>query len=371
MQATWLGQSLRERAFNIAANPTVLGNSGAEVVSSCTPYRPHSYSFLWGETRLYSASIVGGIRMEEARSPLRIYLVLAVLVVLVLAFAAIAYEIQLPKPVPRSIDGYYNYEPAWGITSTYTLVYHIPNPVNVSQTQSLSVLFNATKLVGQTQSVEVHSLNVTILASSGNVLFTTVLREDKELKAGESWGPKQVVFMIDNRTVQIGPGSQTTAEVLISVTFDEIAALPLSPHYSKTATVPTQQIVVCSPYAALTRTYEFNWQESVVTAALIGGLFYVCYGFVSIVSRLPRPDRRLPSGFRDARTGRAVGTWSAYKAILSVVVGLAFVMLANFGMPAHQIDLMKLITDLFLGRLDIEVFAAVGSWIVGLLLNRI
>jgi len=309
--------------------------------------------------------------LEEFRRPYWGYIVLIVLVVCVLILGAIAYQLQLPEAVPKPIDGYYDYRPAIAISSSYRISYHIPNPVNVSQTQALSVLFNVTNLVMQTQSAEVHSLNVTIVSAGGAVLFTNTLKEDVILKAGESWGPKQIEFVIDNRTLQVGPGSHVLAKVLISVVFDEIAVFPFPAHSQKTAAVPQQEIVIRSPYALPVReTYVFSLRETLVTCILVGGLVYSMYGIRNVILNLPRPDPSLPSGWRSPKTGRAVRRWSANKAILSIVVGLVFVTLANLGMSTHQIDLMKLVSDFFLGKPDIQVLVGTCAWISGILLNH-
>lgn len=309
--------------------------------------------------------------MYHAGALVKRHLPLVIILVMLAVFATMSLPSLIPKPVPHPIDEEYEYKPLPAFTSVYGIRYYIPNPVNVTQPQTMSVSFNASSLYGQTNSVEVHWLNVTIIASDGKVLFTQLVRDDKVLTQGQVWGPKQVPFTIDNATVKLKSGSEIAGKVLISIGFDEIAAVPIAgpQHYAKTAAVPEKEITIRSPYASLASAYKFDFYHSTVTAVLVGGLVFALSNIAAIFLALPRFDARLKgSGFRDPTTGQIVGTWKAYRAFISVAMGFVFVAIANIGAAGSQINLMKMITDFFLGRQDVEVLTAVSLWAIGLLM---
>jgi len=294
-----------------------------------------------------------------------------VLLVVLLVFAAPIISLSIPKPVPRPIEGNYDYQPAPLVTSTYRIHYGIPNPVNVTQLNVLSVFFNVSSLVGQTNSVEVHTLNVTITTAQGKRLFSQVVSDNRILKQGELWGPKQVPFAIDNATLQLAPGSDVKGRVMLSVSFDERADIPLqgTKNYPKLAVVPVQEIVIRSPTVVVRSAFQFDLYQSLVTGALVGGLVYVVASVADVFLGLPRPTLG-GSVFRDPKTGQFVGRLAAFRAFLSVGFAFIFVVLANLGAAQNQINLMKVVTDIFLGRQDLEALVAVGLWIAGILRFR-
>jgi len=311
--------------------------------------------------------------MHGAEGFVRRNLTILLVIMALLVFAMLTLPAFTPKPVPNPIEGYYDYQPGVGVTSTYRITYRIPNPVNVTQPQTLTVSFNASSLVGQTNSVEVNWLNVTIVASDNKVLFTHIVNEAKKLKQGGVWGPKDILFTIDNSTVRLGPGSETTAKVLISISFDEILEVPFAgaQHYRKLGQASPKDIVIRSPYGSPRPVFQFDLYHALVTAAFVGGATYAAGGILGVVLGLPRRDTRLPSGFRDPATGRAVATLAAYRAIFSVLIGFGFVAMAQVGLISeHQINLMKMITDFFMGRQDVEVLAAGFLWMGGALLGQ-
>ncbi len=301
------------------------------------------------------------------------------LVVFLLVLAIPILGAMIPKPAPAPvapIDSHYNYSPGIVLSSTYTVYYHIPNPVNITQPQVLTVAFNATSLFWQTSSVDVHGVNVTITTDDGRRLFSQIVTDEKTLKQGQVWGPEQLPFTIGNDTLQLQPGAQTGAKVLIAVSFDEQAQIPLqgTKSYPKPpAAVPAQEIMVRSPYpapqAAPSSHFHFDIYQSLVTAGLVGGLVFVLSGFWSAFMGLPRPVD-YGSGFVSRQTGRFVGRLTAFRAFASLGIGFMFIILANLGAAQNQMNLIKVITDFFLGRQDVEALAAVGLWIVGTLRLR-
>ncbi len=317
--------------------------------------------------------------MREARALARaatrimrgnVFWLVLVVFLAVLAFPVLAAMIpKTTSPLPAPIEGHYNYSPASILSSTYTVYYWIPNPMNVTQPQVLSVLFNATSLFGQTSSVDVHRLNATITSDDGRRLFSQVITEEKVLKQGQTWGPKQVAFTISNDTLRLAPGAQTGARVLISVSFDERAEIPLqgTQSYPKPpAAAPAQEIVVRSPYPAAqgASTFRFDLYQSLITAGLVSGLVYVLSGIWGVFMGLPRLVS-YGSGFVSRETGRFMGRLAAFRAFASVGAALVLVLLANLGAAQNQINLMKVISDFFLGSRDLEALAAVALWIFG------
>lgn len=281
----------------------------------------------------------------------------------------------VPKPAPQPINGYLDYQPGVGITSTYRISYSIPNPINITQPQTLSIMFNAFSLVGQTSAVDVHSANVTI-ATSDKVLFTQIIQDDKVLTQGQVWGPKQIQFVIDNSTLQLPRGSEATAKVLITVSFDEIFKVAYAigtyqQNYTKSASAPALQVTLRSPYATVMPAMQFDPQGLLITGMLLGGGLWVGWGVITYAQGLPRYDSRLAgSGFRDPRSGRTMSKWLAYKAFLIAGLGLVFTLFSQVGVAGYQINLLKMITDPFVGKQDLEVLLAAGLWISGTLMRR-
>jgi hypothetical protein len=307
----------------------------------------------------------------------RNYLLL-VLIALVALLGFSALQAVVPKPVlpaPQPIDGYYDYQPGVGLTSTYRISYSIPNPINITQSQTLTLMFNASSLVGFTSAVDVHSANVTIATTDNTVLFQQIIRDDEVLTQGQVWGPKQIQFIIDNQTLQLSKGSEVTAKVLISVSFDEVLKVAYvigtyQQDYTKLASVPALQITICSPYAAVIPVVQFDLQQLLVTGLLVGGGVWVVWGLIGYAQSMPRYDPRLAGPhFRDPTTGQIMSRGLAYKAFLIAALGLVFALLSQIGMPAYQLNLTKMLTAPFVGQQDLEALFAAGLWISGTLLS--
>jgi hypothetical protein len=282
----------------------------------------------------------------------------------------------VPKPAPQPINGYYDYQPGVGVTSTYRISYSIPNPINITQPQTLSIMFNASRLVGQTSAVDVHAANVTIATSNNKVLFMQIIQDDKVLTQGQVWGPKQIQFVIDNSTLQLSGGSEATAKVLIAVSFDEVFKVAYvigtyQQNYTKSASAPALQVTLRSPYATLMPAIQFDPQTLVVNGMLLGGAMWVVWGGIAYFRRLPRFDPRLAGpGFRDPGTGQIMSKGVAYKAFLIAALGLVFTLFSQVGLPGYQINLLKMFTDQLVGKQDLEVLLGVGLWIFGTLMSR-
>jgi len=312
--------------------------------------------------------------MNQSMKGLTFVVVVLALVALLVAISPL--QALAPKPIQQPINGYYDYRPGVGITSTYRISYSIPNPINITQPQTLSIMFNASTLVGQTSAVEVHSTNLTFVTNDNRLLFTQIIQDDKSLNQGQVWGPKRIQFVIDNGTLQLPKGSETVAKVLISVSFDEILKVSYviglyQQQYTKSALLPALEVTLRSPVAALQPSYHFDFYGSLVTLGFFGGIVFAGQNLVAVLNGLPSRDTRLRSGYRDRTNGRAVGRLAAYKAFSSVLLGLTFVVLANFGAAGYQMNLLKMVTDAHLGRPDVEVLISAILWMSGGLLGRL
>jgi hypothetical protein len=190
------------------------------------------------------------------------------------------------------------------------------------------------------------------------------------------WGPKNVEIIIDNESVRLEPGDKITARAIISVAFNENLEVPLylttyEESYPKFASVPPQEITVRSPYVMTESTVQLELGRFLVTGFLFGGIVWVGWVFINVFSSVPRIDSRLPSGFCDRKTARAIGRIAAYKIVLSILMGFVFFFFTQLGTAQYQINFARLITETFLGRLDVELLSSIALWIGGSILRSL
>lgn len=321
-------------------------------------------------------------RSEERMSRVEGFVVqnraLIAIVIALLVIFGLTARLLVQQPVPQPISNFYDYKPNPVYSSTYRISYQIPNPLMVGESAPLSVLFNASSLVGQTHEVEVHSLNVTVTTSDNHLLYQQIIIDDRILQQGGLWGPKTVNVVINNSTVNLAPGASTDAYVSISVTFDEISTTNLLittivQQHPQLAALPRQTITIQNP-ATVTpssnESYLPQLPQLALTGLLVGAIAFIILQMASYVGSLPRPDSRLPSGFRDPITGRAVGKWSTYKVFISLILSGMFVLLTQLGTPEQQTNILRFVSDLFLGRFDFEVTVTLLLWLGGFVLSR-
>jgi hypothetical protein len=294
---------------------------------------------------------------------------------MLLVLFALSVPALTPQPRPEAIDGSTEYRPNPIYSSTYVVSYHIPNPINISQPAALAVSFNVSSLVGQTSEADVHYVNITITTMDNQVLFARIINVGKELKQGEIWGPQWVPFSIGNSTLKLAPGTSTQVHVSISVSFDEVTVISLiiTSQKSRTpqmANVPVQTILVQNPASVLTQRNQIDLSHAALTTFLVGAIVYIIMQMGDFLFSLPRPDSSLPSGFRNPRTGQAMARWSSYRIFISLILAVLFIAIAQLGAKDTQVNLLRFVSDIFLGRFDFELYATMFLWIVGLLIRR-